>query len=177
MRPLILLFCITWLTACSSSPINEDAVNQFQSLTKNQQADYWQQKRVQYASAELQKVGAQVFNKGEEYQIVVPSALLFKGATPSAAKGDAAIYQKIVNLLNSEPTSSLTVLAYTITGNKQRDFSLTEDWAHTVMEQIRDKQLITPLVNAQGKGTCLNYPTSNAFASRIEIHYRIQVLD
>lgn len=177
MRPLIILCCLASLTACSSSPINEDAVNQFQSLTKNQQADYWQQKRIQYASAELQKVGVQVFNNGAQYQVVIPSTLLFKGATPSASKGDTAIYQKLANLINSEPTSRISIDAYTITGNKQRDFSLTADWAHSVMAQLRDQQLITALINAQGMGTCLNYPPSNPLSSRIEIHYRTQTLD
>lgn len=174
MRLLILLFCLVGLTACSSSPINEDAANQFQSLTKNQQADYWQKVRVQYASGEIEKIGGQVFNNGEEYQINIPSKLLFVGTTPMSTKNNDAVYQKIVNLLNCEPTSRITILAYTNTGNTQRDFSLTADWAHTAMNHLRDLQLATALVNAQGKGTCSNFAKSTPFASRIEIHYRIQ---
>lgn len=175
---LCLSFCLVSLSACSPfAAINEDAANQFQSLTKNQQAEYWQQKRVQYASAALEQLGGQVFNNGEEYQINLPSNLLFIDETSMSAKDAKKTYQAIVDLLNIEPTSSITILAYTNTGNTQRDFALSQSWATTVMGNLRDLQLATALVNAKGKGTCLAYPKSSTLHSHIEIHYRIQKID
>lgn len=177
---LYFLFVATALacTACSSpSYMDEDAVNQFQSLTKNQQAHYWQQKQLQYASAQIEQLGGQVLINGEEYQIKLPAKLFFVGQTPIQTSQGKQAYPKIVDLLNAEPTSSVVIEAYASTGDTQRDFDLTNSWAHTVMNQLRDRQLNVALVHAQGRGKCLSYPNSDPLAARIEIHFRIQQVD
>lgn len=175
---LILVSCTLALSACSSpSLVNEEAANQFQSLSKNQQAHYWQAVRRQHDSAELEKLGIQVLNNGEEYQLNIPAKLLFIGTTPMTADKAEDTYQKIAHLINAEPTSSVRVLAYTSTGNAQRDFSLTQSWGNTVLTNLREAKLATALLTATGKGTCLNYPGTSARNSHIEIYYRIQQID
>ena len=174
----ILLSCTLVMTGCSSpSLVNETAANQFQSLSKNQQADYWKAVRRQHDSAVLEQLGIQVLNNGEEYQLNIPAKLLFIGTTPMTAEKAHDTYQKIAHLIDAEPTSSVRILAYTSTGDNQRDFALTQSWAQTALTGLREAQLATALLSATGKGTCSNYPGKSVKNSHLEIYYRTQQID
>ena len=176
--PLLVLSCAVLLNGCSSEPkINEEAANQFQSLSKNQQAAYWQAKRRQHDSIELEQLGIQILKNGAEYQLNVPAKLLFIGTTPMTANQAKQTYQKIAQLINAEPISSVKIFAYSTTGDAQRDFALSQSWAQTALTNLREVGLSTALVTATGKGTCLNYPKSDPMSAHLEIHYRLQQID
>ncbi len=166
------------LNGCDSTPIiNEAAANQFQSLSKNQQAAYWQAIRQQNAIAELQQLGISVFTKGQEYTLDIPASLLFIDSTPMTAVKAQDTYQKIVKLTNIESTSRLSIETYSDTGDRQRDFALTLSWAQTVQSNLRDAGSSTAIINAVGKGSCQPNLTNKSPNAHIEIHYRIQQID
>jgi len=170
-RKLILLLSCIALSACSN--FNENRADEFQSLSQLQQAHYWQAKKVAALTKKVKSFGLRVYTQGDENQIIIPASAVFNGNTPQL-QSNARMFQTISDLINAQSTASVQVLTYANNSNSaQRNFSLTQSWADSVVEALRAQGLETGLLSAQGHGDCDNIGTTSTFTNRIEIHYRV----
>lgn len=166
-----ILTCLL-LTACSG--FDDQRANEFQSLSQQQQAHYWQAKKVAALTKRVQALGLTVYTLGDENQILISSGTLFNGNTPQLNTHVNPIFKAIADLINAQSTASVQVLTYTQSSNNtQRNFSLTQSWADSVVDGLRQQGLLTGVVSAQGHGECDNIGTGSALTNRIVIRYRI----
>ena len=162
----------TLLSACSN--FNEERTNEFQSLSQLQQAQYWQARKVRILTERLENMHVVVYHFGDEYQILIPADFIFKGNTSQLAGSRDKLFKAIANLVNAQSTPAVNVLAYANNNaSEQRNFSLTQNWAEAVVDQLRQQGLSVSLVTAKGHGQCDNIGRSSSLINRIEIHYRI----
>jgi outer membrane protein OmpA-like peptidoglycan-associated protein len=171
-RTLIFLMMMTLLSACSH--FNEERTNEFQSLSQLQQAQYWQARKVKILTERLEKMSVVVYHFGDEYQILIPANFIFKGNTSQMASPRDELFKAIADLVNAQSTPAVNVLAYANnSASPQRNFSLTQNWAETVVDQLRQQGLSVSLVTAKGHGSCDNIGRGSSLTDRIEVHYRI----
>jgi outer membrane protein OmpA-like peptidoglycan-associated protein len=167
----VLLSCLL-LSACSG--FNEERADAFQSLSQAQQAHYWQEKKVALLSKQLKALGAILYTQGDENQIIIPASALFNSNTPPLQNRAKPILKAIAALINAQSTAAVNVLTYAQYGNStERNFALTQSWAESIVDSLRQQGLLTGLVSAQGHGSCDNIGTANALTNRVEIHYRV----
>lgn len=173
-KKLLFLSCIMALSACQPH-FDQDAANQFQSLSKNQQASYWQAKKTQTEAVRLEQKGIMVYQVGDEYRIIIPAGIVFINAnTPALTNQAHDVFDTLVALLNNQKTPSVHVLAYVNPGTSpQRDYALSEAWAEVFAENLRDDGLATALVTSTGMGRCDNVGSGYNVSQRIELRYRI----
>ncbi len=169
-----------WLILCPAimligcTHFDENRANQFQSLSQDQQAQYWQMKNVLRLIDQAKAQGFGVYVQGDEYQIIIPANRLFKGSTPQTLGSMNATLRPVVDLINAQSTPAVHVLAYTDSStSKDRNFALTQSWAQTVLSRLREEDVITGLLSAEGHGECDNIGGAEWFNNRIEIRYRI----
>lgn len=174
MKKHYIIFLASTLLLVSCTSFNEERANQFQSLTQNQQAQYWQTKNVLRLIANLKNHGTTIYVQGDEYQIIIPASKLFKGNTPQTLASTNATLRPVVELINAQSTPSIQVLAYThFSASKDRNFALTQSWAQTILDRLKQEGLMVALLSAKGHGECDNIGPSDFLNNRIEIHYRI----
>jgi hypothetical protein len=167
---ILLLSCMT-LSACSN--FNENRADEFQSLSQLQQAHYWQAKKVSALTKRVKGFGLRLYTQGDENQIIIPAGVLFNSDTPQF-HGNSTMFKTIADLINAQSTASVQVLAYANNSQSaQRNFSLTQSWADSVVDALRTQGLQTGLLSAQGHGDCDNIGTTDGLTNRIEIHYRV----
>lgn len=171
-RMFIWILTCLLLTACSG--INDQRANEFQSLSQQQQAQYWQTKKVVALTKRVRALGLTVYTLGDENQILIPASALFNGDTPQLHGNTDPIFKAVADLINAQPAASVQVLTYTQSSNNtQRNFSLTQSWADSVVDGLRQQDLLTGVASAQGHGECDNIGTGSALTNRIVIRYRI----
>jgi len=171
-KKLALLLPCLLLTACGG--FNEERANAFQSLSQQQQAHYWQEKKIAVLSKKLKALGAIIYTQGDENQILISAGQIFNGNTSQVRNSAEQLFKAIAELINAESTASVRVLTYAHYGHAtERNFALTQSWADSVVDGLRQQGLLTGLVSAQGHGSCDNIGTSSALTNRIEIHYRV----
>lgn len=172
MKKLLLLLPCLLLASCSN--FNEEHADAFQSLSQQQQAHYWQEKKVAVLRKRLTALGAIIYTQGDENQILISAGQIFNGDTPQVRSSADQLFEAIAELINAQSTASVRVLTYAHLGHStQRNFALTQSWADSVVDGLRQQGLLTGLVSAQGHGTCDNIGTTSTLTNRVEIHYRI----
>lgn len=160
------------LTGCTH--FNEDRANQFQSLTQSQQAQYWQDKKIRDLTDQLEKSGATVYAQGDEHEILIPADKLFRGDTPQLSNDAKSTLQNVTKLINAQSTPSVVISAYVNNSpSKRRNLALSQSWADTTQEQLRQQGLLVGVLSTQAHGDCDNIGKHNRYTNRIEIHYRI----
>lgn len=160
------------LIACSD--FNEEKANEFQSLTQLQQAHYWQQKNLVVLLSKVRALGITVNIVGDQYEILFPASYLFKDNTSQLYLGKESIFKAIADLIKAQSTAGVYVQAYSgAYSSREQNFALTQSWADTVTRYLRDQDLQTGFIAAQGHGECDNISKDSELANRIEIHYQI----
>lgn len=171
-KKLALLLPCLLIAACGG--FNEQRADAFQSLSQQQQAHYWQEKKVAVLRKKLKALGAIIYTQGDENQILISAGQIFNGDTSQVESRADNLFKAISELINAQSTASVRVLTYAHFGHStERNFSLTQSWAESVVDGLRQQGLLTGLVSAQGHGACDNIGTTSALTNRIEIHYRI----
>lgn len=153
---------------------DEERANQFQSLSQMQQQEYWQARKVTLLVNDLKKMGIAVYIVGDEYQILIPAGKIFNGNTPQLNGSATSVIQAVTKLINAQATPAVRILAYTNSSDSaQRNYSLTESWAETMVDRLRQANLTVGVISAQGHGDCDNIGSHSLYNNRIEIRYRI----
>lgn len=158
------------ITACTH--VDENRAARFQGLSQQQQAKYWQMKKIQDFAADLEHRGVAVYQVGDEYQLIVPAGLIFEGNTPAYNSSAPVLFQAITNLLNAQSMPSIKIAAYANAGSSQRNYALSQSWALTLEDQLRQHGLAVGVVYTAPHGACDNIG-KNALSNRLEIHYRV----
>lgn len=171
---LFVSLCLSSLLLMACTHFNEDRADQFQSLTQDQQSQYWQAKKIESLMQQLESLGVAVYVEGDEYQILIPASLLFNEDTPQLSDTAKPVFNAVSALINAQSTPAVRILAYTNkNGSTRRNLALSQSWAASTLDQLRQQGLLVGLLSAQGHGKCDTIGKNNSLTNRIEIRYRI----